>query len=72
LSRLAPDLCIWKRHSEQSRAGVTDECFGVAAVGLEHFERKASKWPGSCNPLVSRAWADPRGPEIEEDASINR
>src|SRR2546430_2822966 len=28
-----------KRHSEQSRAGVTDESFGVAAVGLEHLER---------------------------------
>src|SRR5262245_1306389 len=27
------------RHSEQSRAGMTDECFGVAAVGLEHLER---------------------------------
>src|SRR5262249_3485735 len=31
--------CVHKRHSEQSRAGVTDECFGVAAVGLEHLER---------------------------------
>jgi hypothetical protein len=41
LSRLTPDLsaCADKRHSEQSRAGVTDECFGVAAVGFQHFER---------------------------------
>src|SRR5215831_16477930 len=31
--------CVQKRHSEQSRAGVTDECVGVAAVGLEHLER---------------------------------
>src|SRR5262245_10279909 len=31
--------CVHKRHSEQSRAGVTDECFRVAAVGLEHLER---------------------------------
>jgi hypothetical protein len=30
------------------------------------------EWSGSCNPLVSRAWPDPRGPEIKEDASINR
>ena len=29
---------VLKRHSEQSRAGVTDECFGLAAVGLEHLE----------------------------------
>ena len=25
--------------SEQPGAGVTDECFGVAAVGLEHLKR---------------------------------
>jgi ABC transporter substrate binding protein len=31
--------CVHKRRSEQSRAGVTAECFGVAAVGLEHLER---------------------------------
>jgi len=31
--------CVHKRHSEKSRAGVTDECFAVAAVGFQHFER---------------------------------
>ena len=30
--------CADKRHSEQSCAGVTDEGFGIAAVGLEHLE----------------------------------
>jgi hypothetical protein len=41
LAKATPDLsaCADKRHSEQSRAGVTDECFGVAAVGFQHFER---------------------------------
>ena len=39
LSRGRISACVHKRHSEQSRAGVTDESFGVAAVGLEHLER---------------------------------
>src|SRR6516164_5410689 len=37
LSRGRISVCADKRHSEQSRAGVTDECFSVAAVGLEHL-----------------------------------
>jgi hypothetical protein len=39
LSRGRISACVHKRHSEQSGAGMTDECFGVAAVGLEHLER---------------------------------
>ena len=39
LSRGRISVCADKRHSEQSRAGVTDECFSVAAVGLEHLKR---------------------------------
>jgi hypothetical protein len=31
--------CADKRHSEQSRARMTDEGFGVAAVRFKHFER---------------------------------
>jgi hypothetical protein len=43
--------CVHKRHSEQSRAGMTDECFGVAAVGLEHLERTPCGSSRSGSPL---------------------
>jgi hypothetical protein len=55
LSRGRISACVHKRHSEQSCAGVPDEGFGVAAVGLEHLERLM--------PTTLHGAGDEAGPE---------
>jgi hypothetical protein len=66
---------VWTSNQFIGRRGFWDRAHLRRAITLSVSLQAATargEWSGSCNPLVSRAWPDPRGPEIKEDASINR